>query len=118
MSRVFLTRRALRDVDDIDLYSQAHWGEQVARQYLGDLQAAMGRLEERPGLLRREPGDSLRLCFNVVREHVLICDVVGENVYVLAVMHSVMDLPRRLEELEPQLVHEAELLHRSIVARP
>jgi len=46
----------------------------------------------------------------------LIRDVADENIYILAIKHSIVDLPRRLEELEPQLVHEAELLHDRIAA--
>jgi hypothetical protein len=59
----------------------------------------------------------LRLRFYAVREHVLICDVIGDRIFVLAVRHAVMDLPRRIAELEPQLIHEAELLARQIAAR-
>ena len=116
MARVFLTRRALQDVDAIDSYSQEHWGEAVATRYLADLQAGIQRLAERPRLLGREPDFSLRLCFYPVLEHLLICDIVGVDIYILAIRHSVMDLPRRLAELEPQLVHEAELLHDRIAA--
>ena len=41
----------------------------------------------------------------------LICDVIAGQIYVLALGHASMDLPRRLAELEPQLVYEAQLLH-------
>ena len=51
-----------------------------------------------------------------MREHVLVCDVIGERIFVLALRHAVMDLPNRIAELEPQLVHEAELMARQIEA--
>jgi len=56
----------------------------------------------------------LRLRFYRVHEHVLICDVIGARIFVLAVRHAVMDLPSRIAELEPQLVHEAEIMARQI----
>jgi len=66
--------------------------------------------------LRERPDTSLRLRFYRVREHVLICDVIGERIFVLAVRHAVMDLPSRLTELEPHLIHEAEIMARQIMS--
>ena len=40
----------------------------------------------------------------------LVCDVIGDRIFVLALRAAVMDLPNRIAELEPQLVQEAELL--------
>jgi len=110
MAEVHLSRRALFDVEDIDLYSIEKWGERVAARYLADLRAGAARLGESPELLQEHPETSLRLRFYRVREHVLICDMIGERIFVLAVRHAVMDLPRRIAELEPQLIHEAEFL--------
>jgi len=115
MPGVYLTRRALFDVDELDRDSAERWGGQVADQYLADIQAAVERLGELPSLLRSHEGVSLRLRFYRVREHVLICDVMDGDIYVLAIRHARMDLPRRIAELEPQLVHEAEFLHQRIV---
>ena len=117
MTSVHLTDRAMLDIDEIELYSVRKWGERVAARYLGDLDSAFGRLAESPSLLQERPDTSLRLRFYPVREHVLICDVIGDRIFVLAVRHAVMDLPRRTAELEPQLIHEAELLARKIAAR-
>ena len=117
MPEVHLSRRALfdiEDIEDIDLYSIEKWGECVAAKYRADLYAGAARLGESPNLLQERPDTSLRLRFYRVREHVLICDVIGDRVFVLAMRHAVMDLPRRLAELEPQLIHEAELLARRI----
>ena len=111
MAGVLLTRRALLDIDEIDRYSVEQWGRRVADQYLGDLDAALQRLEAFPSLLAERPDCSLRLRFYRVREHVFVCDVISDRVYVLAVWHARMDLPRRLVELEPQLVQEARFLH-------
>ena len=117
MAEVHLTRRALFDIDTIDLYSIETFGERVATHYLSDLYAGAVRLGESPSLLQEHPGTSLRLRFYRVREHVLICDVIDDRIFVLALRHTVMDLPSRIAELEPQLVHEAELMARQIEAQ-
>ena len=116
MPEVHLSRRALFDIEAIDLYSIEEWGERIAAKYLGDLYAGAARLGESPSLWQERPDTSLRLRFYLVREHVLICDVIGDRSFVLAVRHAVMDLPRRLAELEPQLIHEAEIMARQIDA--
>lgn len=117
MAEVYLTRRALSDIEEIDIYSIENWGDRVASQYLADLYAGATRLGESPSLLEGRPETSLRLRFYRVREHVLVCDVIGDNIFVLALRAAVMDLPNRIAELEPQLVHEAELFARQIEER-
>ena len=114
MASVLLTRRALLDIEAIDLFSIQRWGEPVAEKYLTDLHAGARRLSENPRLLKERPDTSVRLRFYRVREHVLVCDTVGDTILVLAIRHSAMDLHRRIAELEPQLVLEAELLARQI----
>ena len=114
MPEVHLSRRALFDIEDIDLYSIEKWGEHVAAKYLEDLYAGATRLGKCPNLLQDIPETSLRLRSYRVREHVLICDVIGDRIFVLAVRHAVMDLPNRIAELEPQLIHEAEIMARQI----
>lgn len=116
MTRAVLTRRALLHVEETDQYSIRRWGDKVAPRYLADIFAAVERLTESPSLLQQREEYSIRLRFYRVREHVLVCDVIAGNIYVLAIQHSRMDLPLRIVELEPQLVHEAELLHRRILA--
>lgn len=110
-ARVHLTRRAIADIDEIHAYSVEHWGRDVAERYLDDLDSALQRLAEFPSLLQERSDDSLRLHLYPVGRHVLICDVIGGQIYVLALRHVSMDLPRRLVELEPPLVYEAQLLH-------
>ena len=117
MPDVHLSRRALYDIEAIDQHSIESWGERVAAKYLADLFSGAARLGESPSLLRATPHTSLRLRFYRVREHVLICDKIGECILVLAVRHAAMDLPRRLLEIEPQLLHEAEILARQIAKR-
>ncbi len=115
MPTVFLTRRALLDISEIDRFSAETWGRSVSNDYIKEIDSALQRLSESSFLLRARPKVSLRLRFYRVRSHFLICDVIGEHIYVLAVKHGAMDLPSRLGELEPQLVEEAELMHRRVV---
>lgn len=110
MPEVHFTRRALFDIEAIDAYSIATWGKRVATEYLADLHAGAMRLREKPELLQERHESSLRVRFYPVRKHVLVCDLIGARIFVLAVCHAAMDLPERLAELEPQLVHEADLL--------
>lgn len=78
MTEVRLSRRALLDIDEIDLYSVETWGETVAAKYLEDLHDGAARLGENPRLLQERPETSLRLRFYRVREHVLVCDFIGD----------------------------------------
>ena len=117
MASVHLTRRALRDIDEIEHFSAERWGQQVADEYLQGLNAALQRLQECPSLLRERPDQSLRLRFYPVQKHILIADVIGARIYILTVWHGSMDFASRLAELEPQLVFESQLLHAQIAAR-
>ncbi len=77
------------------------------------------RFRENPGILRLEPNFAPGLYFYRVRKHFLVCDVRGQSaarqtVTVLTVIHTSMDLPTRLAELEPRLVAEAEMLREKL----
>ena len=115
--RLLLTERALQDIRAIEGYSAEQWGNEVAQKYVDKIETALDRIVEQPDLLREEPdfADSLR--FHRVEKHVLVCDIQGESVYVLTVLHTSMDIPGRLAKLQPQLSLEARLLHRRVAAR-
>lgn len=109
-----LTDRALDDLLDIEDDSIAMWGRLVAADYLGHFAMAQDMLRQTPGLLRQKQECFGRLWFYRVQKHWLVFTFVGESLYLLTVLHGSMDLPRRLDELEPQLIHEAEEMHRRI----
>lgn len=115
MAYLALSRRAVLDLGEIERYSIEQWGKKVAGGYLADLEDALRRLKEHPGLLRARPELSDHLKFYRVRQHLLVCALEGESIYVLAVKHGAMDLPERLAELEPHLIQEAEILHRAFL---
>ena len=112
MTKVVLTQRALRGIKQIDVYSVDTFGQNVADEYMADMDRAFDLLSESPDLLRVQPEISGRLRFYRVRHHFLVCDVIEGQIYVLAVMHGSMDLPNRIGELEPQLIQEVTLMHR------
>lgn len=109
-SRVLLTERALSDLREVERFSIERWGRRTADRFLEGISAALDRLRENPDLLRQEPEFSAGLYFYRISKHFLICDVRPGIVTVLTVMHTSMDVPARLAELEPRLILEAEML--------
>jgi toxin ParE1/3/4 len=115
--RVELTRRALADLRDIERFSVNEWGRANADEYLDGIAAALDRLREEPEILRLERDLAPGLFFYRVKKHFLVCDYQDETVIVLTVIHTSMDLPARLSELEPRLVAEARLLRSRLHGR-
>ncbi|MDP1799554.1 MAG: type II toxin-antitoxin system RelE/ParE family toxin [Planctomycetaceae bacterium] len=109
-----LTRRALADLREIERYSVKEWGRKAADQYLDEIEAALNRLRENPTILQMEPEFSPGLWFYRVQKHVLACDLNKNQILVLTVLHTSMDLPARLQELEPRLMAEAAWLREKL----
>jgi plasmid stabilization system protein ParE len=108
---VHLTHRALRDIVSIESYSIEKFGERVAEQYIGKLEAGIGRVSDNAELLREELlfHDSLK--FYRIEQHLLVCETgIRGKIIILTVLHATMDIPSRLAELEPKLSIEAEML--------
>ena len=114
--QILLTDRALQDLRNIESYSIERWGRATADKYIDQVESALSRIAETPELLRDEPDFADSLKFHRVHNHVLICDVQGETVYVVAVLHTSMDVPGRLAKLKPQLLLEVSLLHDKVAA--
>ncbi len=104
----------MRDIRAIHAYSVERWGQATADEYVDQLDSALQRLEESPGLLRQEPEFASKLCFYRCNKHYFVCDRIGDRIYVLTVVHTSMDLPKRIGDFEPSLVAEAEILHRKL----
>jgi plasmid stabilization system protein ParE len=115
MAYLALSRRAVLDLAEIERYSIEQWGKKVAADYLDEIEAALKRLKEHPGLLRERPELSETLKFYRAGRHLLVCALEADSIYLLAVKHGAMDLPERLAELEPHLMKEAELLHQAFL---
>lgn len=109
-SQVELTRRALRDLVEIERYSVKEWGRKTADEYLSDIEAALERLAQNPALLQVEPDITHGLSLYRVRKHYLVCDYQHDLIIVLTVIHTSMDLHSRLLKLEPRLEWESHIL--------
>jgi toxin ParE1/3/4 len=109
-TQVELTQRALGDLRAIEKLSIKEWGRKTADKYLDDVAAALDRLRENPEILRLEPDFAPGLYFYRVKKHFLVCDIHDALVIVLTVIHTSMNLPARLLELEPRLAAESQLL--------
>lgn len=109
--RVQLTQRALSDLREIEQRSVQEWGRQTANLCLDGIAAALDRLQCNPDLLRLEPDLTPGLYFYRVKMHFLVCDLRHSLVIVLTVIHTSMDIPARLLELEPLLIAETQILH-------
>jgi len=108
---VYLTDRALRDIASIELHSIKRFGKRVAAQYVGKLGAGISRIAENPDLLRDEPRFNQSLKFYRVEQHLLVCETgIEGKIIILTLLHSSMDVPSRLAELEPNLSIETEML--------
>ncbi len=115
--RILLTERALQDLRNIESHSIERWGHQTAEKYMARIEAALNCIAERPELLREEPEFAESLKFYRVQKHILVCDIQSDAIYVLAVLHTSMDVPKRLAKLKPQLLLEVDLLHKKVAAK-
>lgn len=114
---VLLTQRALADLCEIEEFSVLEWGRKTGEKYLDEIEAAISRIQETPGILRLEPEFSPGLYFYRIKKHFLVCDLQADFVIVLTLIHTSMDLPSRLLELEPRLAAEASLLRSRLPGR-
>ena len=108
---VHLTHRALRDIANIESYSMEKFIERVAAQYIGKLEAGIGRVSDNAELLCEESLFHESLQFYRIEQHLLVCETgMEDKIIILTVLHASMDIPSRLAELEPKLSIEAEML--------
>jgi plasmid stabilization system protein ParE len=112
-----LTNRAITDLRGIEQYSIEQWGREIATNYLDDVAAALDRLIDNPKLLKLEPEFAPGLYFYPVRKHLLVCDWNGLSIVVLTIIHTSMDIPTRLAELQPRLAAELQFLHERLRKR-
>lgn len=116
-AKLLVTERALQDIQSIFDYSAEQWGKRAADKYLDEIEAGLERLKTNPDLLWPEPDFHLALTFYRINKHLLVCDARPESIILLTVVHSSMDVPTRLAELQPTLIAEVELLHRRLRAK-
>lgn len=115
--KVLLTHRALRDVAHIEQYSIEKWGQRVADEYLNSIEEALNQIKGDPELLKIEPDFHQSLYFYRFKKHLLVCDYLQNNVVVLTVINTVMDIPERLTELQTTFALEVEILRERLKDR-
>lgn len=108
---VHLTDRALRDIAGIQSYSTQRLGERDTAQYIGKLEAGIGRVSDNTDLFREESPFHESLKFYRIEQHLLVCETgIEGKIIILTLLHASMDIPSRLAELEPKLSIEAAML--------
>ena len=110
-TEVHLTDKALRDIAGIREYSIQNFGTRVAGKYIAAIEAALARIKAHPALLRSEEGFHPWFMFYRVEKHLLVCDVYQNDIFLLTLLGTSQSIPERLNDLEPMLKLEVELLH-------
>lgn len=108
---VYFTEQFMLDLAEIKEYSIRNWGRNVAIRYVREIMEAIDRIKSSPRILRLEPDLAPNLYFYRVKKHILVCDLRDvDYVTILSVIHTSMDLPARLAEIEPRIAAEVRLL--------
>jgi toxin ParE1/3/4 len=97
--RYKLTRGATNDLEEIARYTQRRWGMAQRVEYLATLEQRLEQLTESPrtGIARDEIVSGLRSARH--GRHVIFYQENAEGIIVSRVLHSSMDLRRRLPSL-------------------
>jgi toxin ParE1/3/4 len=117
MANIRLTHRALSDLQDIYDFSINEWGKNTAEKYLEGIQGIFELLKDNPDILINKPQISNRYKAYQIKSHWLICDILGDDIYILTIKHISMNLLERLNELEPTLEEEVKTLYSNLEKR-
>lgn len=98
MAEVEFSNAAEWDLVEIDEFSVARFGENVAEIYMHGFDEAFMRLRDHPlaASLRPEFGDGVR-CL-VHRQHRILYSVSGDNVLIVRILHYARDAKQALRE--------------------
>ena len=111
--QIRFTERATLNAEAIYETSVAKFGEQVAEEYLDKIDLSLATILEYPRLLGvHEHIKSLRVYGTA--QHILICYVIDDIIYVTAIWYGSMHIDEKISELEPNLIDEATILHERI----
>ena len=108
--KLLITKRALRDISNIEAYSTKKWGKSVANKYISDLEKTLDLIQESPSILIDHEDFNSSLSFYSIKKHLLVFDQSGNSIILLCVFHSSMDIVKRLKKLQSSLSKEVELL--------
>ncbi len=109
-SRLFLTDSFYKELDNIYEYSVTEWGEQIADEYLEEVNNALQLIKENSEVLTIREEISPHFQTYLANKHWLICHVKDQFVIVLTILHTSRNVIDRLDELEPTLKNEIEVL--------
>jgi toxin ParE1/3/4 len=100
VAEVEFSNTAEADLVEIDEYSVARFGEDVAEIYMHGFDAAFVRLRDFPlaAPLRPDFGDGVR-CL-VHRQHRILYTATKDNVLIARIIHHARDARRALKEME------------------
>jgi toxin ParE1/3/4 len=92
--RVEFSFEAERDLEGIDEYTAARWGEAQVRKYLDTLERRLGELASRP-LMGRPRGDLAEgLRSSLFESHVIFYMPTDFGIFVVRVLHQRQDARR------------------------
>lgn len=117
MTKIHLSDRALNQFKDIFEFSQTRWGSARAKQYIRGFEDAFQLLRDNPKILKHNKNISSRFYAYHAQKHVLICDVIDQDVFVLDISHVSMNLMDHLQKIVPTLDAEAKALHKLIKSK-
>lgn len=112
-AKVFLTDRAISDLQDIEAYTIEKWGDAQAAKYLDAFDRFFGLVEAEPGILLPIPVID-QLITHSVESHVVVCTKWHDDVLVLTIVHASRDLIPLLDRLLPTLKHEVETMKKRL----
>lgn len=114
MSNFHLTRRAFMDIEDIYETSVKHWGENVARQYIGDLYQSFKQIANNPELGELRKARSEPFFMSPARKHFVIYEKYKKDIIVVTVLHKVRDIESITRELGSSFTEEIRQLRKSL----
>ena len=106
MIKVLITERAKSDISAIYQYSFDQFGLNTAEEYLNKIEFGISLLSQQSELLLYKPNISESFKLFKVGVHWLVCDRVGDTIYILTLKHTSMNLIERLNDLRPTLKRE------------
>ncbi len=114
MANIKLADTAMSDLQEIFDYSLNKWGELAADRYLERFDHSLNIIKSNPSILKINHNISSRFRVYFVEKHCLICEIVGDTVFVLTIRHTSMNLLERLKRLEPTLEEEVKSLSKKL----
>lgn len=112
-AKIYLTDRAIADLQEIESYTSTKWGTTQAAKYLDAFDHFFRLIESEPGILSPVPMiDSLLT--HTVESHIVVCTLWGNNVLVLNIVHSSREVFMHLDRLLPTLRLEVDALKRKL----